>query len=67
MTKTDAIEELIRDARRERSSKASYKRICKALAVLDTSGDIDIKRLLYVMEYADEQGNVYRFYTQQAA
>lgn len=39
MNKTEAVLELLRDIRRERGSRASYKRCCKALAALNTSAD----------------------------
>jgi hypothetical protein len=61
MTNTEAIIELMRDARTERSSRASYKRVCKALNALD-DGSLDRIRILQYMEYCDGDGKLYPFY-----
>lgn len=67
MTRTEAILEICRDSRSEKSSRASFlriKRACKTLA-LDEQETTDIFRTL---EYADHTGTLYpRFVDGKAA
>lgn len=66
MNKTEAILELMRDARSERSSRTSYKRVCRALDVLDREGNVEIKTILQWLEYVSyETGQPYPRYTER--
>jgi hypothetical protein len=56
MDKCDAVLELMRDFASERLlTKSSYKRVCKAMQVLDLSAH-DKNRLLHLMNYHTSDG-----------
>lgn len=58
MTKGDAIMTLLRDAKAKGSSLTSYKRVSRALRVLDLGADAD-QRVLFWLCYTNGQGELY--------
>lgn len=58
MTRGEAVIQLLRDGRAEKSSLTSYKRALRCAAALELSDD-ERKRLLGWLEYVDANGFPY--------
>lgn len=60
MTRLQAVLDIIRDARRERSSVTSFKRIQGALLALDLTPDERIA-VMQDLDYFDSEGQPYKW------
>lgn len=58
MTKLDALQELLWEARRERSSRTAYRRVQRCLKVLGFTVE-ESSTILYWLEYHDKDGKPY--------
>ena len=59
-TKLEAVEDIVREAMKNKNTKRGYGSVCKALLMLGLNGN-EIGRILYLLSYADNTGKPYQW------